>query len=182
MKTLLVMVAVTALAAPVWAINKCTAPDGKVSFQDGPCDAAVKAEVIKGRGGNNIAAQAPTPTQPRIEPNLKLDGPKEAGPLLAFYRQWGDNEKLLASTPRIALAGPVGTMQKLLRDVEAYEAPSCLVVAKKELAGLISANTDATIQFMQKQEVSNMAYQLVHRPKMVRAFEGAVETARCIPS
>jgi hypothetical protein len=23
--------------APVWAVNKCTGPDGKVSFQDGPC-------------------------------------------------------------------------------------------------------------------------------------------------
>ena len=24
-------------AAPVWAINKCKGPDGKVTFQDAPC-------------------------------------------------------------------------------------------------------------------------------------------------
>lgn len=29
--------AALALAAPVWAVNKCKGPDGKVSFQDSPC-------------------------------------------------------------------------------------------------------------------------------------------------
>lgn len=169
------------LCAPAWAINKCTGPDGKVAFQDAPCAVTSKAETIKTHGGNTVAAQGRSTARPRVESNLKLEGPKEAAPLLAFYRQWSDNEKLLESTARIALAGPVGAMQKLLREVENYQPPACLTDAKKELASLISANTDATIQFMQKQEVSNMAYQWVLRPKMVKAFEGAVETARCEP-
>lgn len=25
-------------AAPVWAVNKCTGPDGKIAFQDAPCE------------------------------------------------------------------------------------------------------------------------------------------------
>lgn len=28
------------LASPAWAVNKCTGADGKVSFQDAPCDGA----------------------------------------------------------------------------------------------------------------------------------------------
>jgi hypothetical protein len=177
---LVALVIATAAAAPAWAVNKCTEPDGKVSFQDAPCAATSKAETLKTRSGNTVAPQGGALTTPKVEPNLKLEGPKEAAPLLAFYRQWIDNEKLLESTARIALAGPVATMQKLLRDVEAYQAQPCLTDAKKELAGLISSNTEATIQFMQKQEVSNMAYQWVHRPKMISAFERAVATARCV--
>jgi len=42
-KTLLAA-ALLALAAPAWAMNKCTGPDGKVSFQDAPCESAHKAE------------------------------------------------------------------------------------------------------------------------------------------
>lgn len=181
MNLLIAAALLSALCAPAWAINKCTGADGKVAFQDAPCANTAKAETIKARGGNTVAAQGGSTARPRVEANLKLEGTKEAAQLLAFYRQWSDNEKLLESTARIALAGPVGAMQKLLRDVEGYQAPACLADAKKALAALISANTDATIQFMQKQEVSNMAYQWVLRPKMVRAFEGAVETARCEP-
>lgn len=35
-------------AAPAWAINKCTGPDGSVAFQDAPCAAtAKKSESVK---------------------------------------------------------------------------------------------------------------------------------------
>jgi len=43
-KTLIAAAALLAFAAPAWALNKCTGPDGKVSFQDAPCEAAHKAE------------------------------------------------------------------------------------------------------------------------------------------
>jgi hypothetical protein len=50
-----------ALCAPVWAINKCTGPDGRVVYQDAPC--AGKGEVLDvkpaaGRGAANIDAPA----------------------------------------------------------------------------------------------------------------------------
>ena len=34
-------------ASPSWAINKCTAPDGKVSYQEAPCNAAQGAAELK---------------------------------------------------------------------------------------------------------------------------------------
>ncbi len=43
MKQIVFLAAVLLAASPVWAVNKCTGPDGKVSFQDAPC--------ANGRGG-----------------------------------------------------------------------------------------------------------------------------------
>lgn len=56
-----------ALAAPAWAINKCTGPDGKVSFQDAPCAGAGKGEKIEVRlssSGIGTAAAAPAAATP----------------------------------------------------------------------------------------------------------------------
>lgn len=44
---------------PVWAINKCKGPDGKVSFQDAPCAGqGEKMQVRPASGHANPAAQA----------------------------------------------------------------------------------------------------------------------------
>lgn len=47
MKFLLVATALAALSAPAWAINKCTAPDGKVVYQEIPCEAKSQAAEVK---------------------------------------------------------------------------------------------------------------------------------------
>ncbi|MBX9836009.1 MAG: DUF4124 domain-containing protein [Burkholderiaceae bacterium] len=43
------------LAAPAWAINKCTGTDGKVSFQDAPC-ADGKGEALRIRPASGAAS------------------------------------------------------------------------------------------------------------------------------
>lgn len=35
--------AIVLLHSQAWAVNKCTGPDGKVSFQDAPCDLSAKS-------------------------------------------------------------------------------------------------------------------------------------------
>lgn len=49
MKRLLTSIALAALlsAGPSWAINKCTAPDGKVTYQESPCNAVQGASELK---------------------------------------------------------------------------------------------------------------------------------------
>ena len=54
MKILILASALLAFTVPVWAINKCTAPDGKVSFQDAPC--AGKGETLNVRPATGHAA------------------------------------------------------------------------------------------------------------------------------
>lgn len=62
MKTLAVLIATTALAAPAWAVNKCTGPDGKVVFQDAPC--AGKGERIDVRPASGASSVVPRPAAP----------------------------------------------------------------------------------------------------------------------
>ena len=57
------------VAAPAWAINKCTSPDGKVSYQEQPCVGQGGELKIKPQG--NPAPTAPAekkPTAPVIAP------------------------------------------------------------------------------------------------------------------
>lgn len=66
-RQLFMATACLALAAPVWAINKCTGPDGKVSFQDAPCAGNGKGEKVEVRlssSGIGTAAAAPAAASP----------------------------------------------------------------------------------------------------------------------
>lgn len=47
-----------AICAPSWAINKCTGADGKVAFQDAPCNGG-KAEALTVRPAGGDAGTAP---------------------------------------------------------------------------------------------------------------------------
>lgn len=51
---------VALLAAPAWAVNKCTGPDGKVSFQDAPCH---KGETV----GQELARKQALKEQAAVE-------------------------------------------------------------------------------------------------------------------
>ena len=47
-KKICLFVAIVLLHASAWAVNKCTEPDGQVSFQDAPCSLSTKtAEKLK---------------------------------------------------------------------------------------------------------------------------------------
>lgn len=71
MKLLLIAAALAALSAPAWAINKCSAPDGKVVYQDGACmGAGVMLKVYPGSGNASAAAQGEA--QARVE-RMKRD-------------------------------------------------------------------------------------------------------------
>jgi hypothetical protein len=59
MKLLLIAAALSALCAPVWAVNKCKGPDGKVVYQDQPCDNAEKVN-LGGAGQGDPNSQTAT--------------------------------------------------------------------------------------------------------------------------
>jgi hypothetical protein len=43
----IVLVATSLIALPTWAVNKCTSSDGKIVFQDAPCQSSTKSETLK---------------------------------------------------------------------------------------------------------------------------------------
>lgn len=157
------------------AVNKCVTPQGKVVFQDSPCDVSSKtSEKVK------IWSQHADPSAGKnVEPNTNLEGPPQAKPLLALYRRWADAEKLALSTGRIALAGPVATMQAIQREAEAMTPPTCLAESHKLLVSLAKKSTEGLIKFMGKDELGGMVYNVVERRNMVPAFEQSITKARC---
>lgn len=72
-----------ALAAPAWAINKCTGPDGKVSFQDAPCTGGGKGEKVEVRlssSGIGTAAPAASAAAPAASPASGASAAAPAAP------------------------------------------------------------------------------------------------------
>jgi hypothetical protein len=61
-------VAVVLLQAPAWAVNKCTGPGGKVSFQDAPCTGQGDKITVKPAAG--FVAPTDATTQTRTQANL----------------------------------------------------------------------------------------------------------------
>ena len=172
-----------ACAGPTWAINKCTGKDGKVVYSDAPCqNTASSTEQVKTWGAGQAAPSATGTTSAgfkRVDPNGNLQGPEEAKPMLAVYRRWVDAERLANSTARIALAGPVASLQAVQREAESLSAPACLADAKRALVELTTQSTTALIEFMRKNELQSMVYTLSDRGSLVRTFEGEIERANC---
>jgi hypothetical protein len=171
------------LGAPALAINKCTGKDGKIVYQDAACGNAVsKSEGVKDWGGNSpgsYSGRSRSSDAPAVEANIALDGPPEAAPLLSIYRRWIDAEKLAMKTARIALAGPAATMQAIQRESEAVKVAECMKEARAVLLDLSHKSTAALVQFMGKDELTGMVYQLIDRDKLIRSFEAEVARARC---
>lgn len=66
-------VLLAALGAPAWAINKCTGPEGNVTFQDAPCSGKGEKMNVRPASGDVAAPQAiaspavNAPDKPRTE-------------------------------------------------------------------------------------------------------------------
>ena len=155
-----------------FAINKCTGPDGRTTYQDGPCPS----------GGTTIKPVVPqTSGGGSREPNPALQGPPEAAPLLALYKRWIDAEKLASATGRIAMAQPVAALQSLARESVGTNVPPCMRPAQSALTSLIKGSAEAMLKFMGKEELRTMVYTYVDRKRMVAQFEDAVGAAKCSP-
>jgi hypothetical protein len=93
------------LCAPVWAINKCTAPDGKVSFQDAPCNVGTGGHIdVRPASGS-----APPPAGDSIAPGAGTPHRTEAQRLEGVlaksqaYRRRVELESLLVPNAQAAL-------------------------------------------------------------------------------
>lgn len=164
------------IAQDAEAVNKCTGKDGAIVYQDAPCaNTAAVGERVKTWSNS----PGPYTGVRNPEPDTKLAGPPQAGPLLTLYRRWIDAERLALATGRIALPGPVAALQALQREAESTNAPECLADAKAALVKLTAASTNTLIQFMHRSEVAGMVYQFLDRPKLIDAFEQSISSARC---
>lgn len=84
----------------------------------------------------------------------KAEIEKSFGEMRALFGRWADAEKLASSAPRVALAGPVASLQEIKRQVAALTVAPCLVEAKQALETGMSYRVDAYIAFMQQSSIS----------------------------
>ena len=74
--------------------------------------------------------------------------------LLTFSNRWGDASRLASSTSRIALSGPVATLQQLQREPGEIPVPKCLEQGRKHLAEAIRLEVESFLTFMSDTETS----------------------------
>lgn len=177
-------------AAPAWALNKCTDSAGKVTYQADPCPRSDTSANVKiwgeakpltpyRPGSMPLIPDPPKQVAPPVVPNASLSGPPQAARLISIYQRWIDLDTLARSTARIALAGPVGKMQDLLREARETPVKPCAQQAKTALVTLISGNTDAMLAFMRDNAIGSSLYDAAYRDEQVKAFEGAVGSMNC---
>ncbi len=171
--------AVFFISAPAWAMNKCTDSAGHVTYQVEACPKNDKATDVKIWGNAKPKPYIAPKGLPVVTPDANIQAPAQAKPLLALYSRWIDIDTLARSTGRIALAGPVGKMQDLLREAKAVQVADCAQDAKKALVALISSDTDAMIAFMQEDEVSSTIYNIALRGDQIKAFESQARMMLC---
>lgn len=61
------------MAAPAWAVNKCTGADGKAVFQDAPC--AGKGEALDVRPASGHAGRVPSPLPTPVQTQATAPAP-----------------------------------------------------------------------------------------------------------
>lgn len=160
-------------------MNKCTDAAGKVTYQLDMCPKNAKTAEVKIWGNAMPKPYTPSKRLPVVIPDAKIQAPEEASPLLAIYSRWIDLDTLARSTARIALSGPVGKMQDLLREAQSVQVANCAQDAKQALVKLISGDTDAMIAFMQKDELSSQVYDIALRGDQIKAFESQARMMLC---
>lgn len=97
-----------------------------------------------GAGFGATPTPEPTPTEiPCIEQSADL-----VTSIDSIMERWEDADELAAGTARIALSGPVGTLQEVRREVTALAAPPCSESIKESLAVYMDTQIDSYLSFM----------------------------------
>lgn len=123
------------LAAPVWAINKCTGTDGKVSFQDAPCASGTgeKVEVrLSSSGVDTAAADRPAPAASAASATAAAS--RKEGAFGPSWRRKTDLEQRLIREARSDLQTHQQRCEADLRDLSTNrtQARTATSVAKSE--------------------------------------------------
>ncbi|MEO7159057.1 MAG: hypothetical protein ABIX00_00840 [Polaromonas sp.] len=87
MKLLLIAAALSALCAPAWAVNKCTGPDGKVTYQDAPCTNKGGAIEVRPASGHAPATPAPLAVGAQAAPKKQTEADRLNASTAASQRE-----------------------------------------------------------------------------------------------
>lgn len=155
-RSLITAAVLAALCTPVWAINKCTGPDGKVAFQDAPCAGKGEALVVKPASGRGVAAAA----------QAAAPAPGAPSPVPATQP--------MTEAQRIDAQVVASQRERHLRDIETLFVPQAVAAVDMHRRGCEQEQKDLAAG--QYRYVQNL-YGKTHAAQM--ASEMAAASARC---
>jgi hypothetical protein len=95
MKKIAAIALLAVCAGQAWAVNKCTLPDGRITFQDAPCAGSATGELIKIRPASGYVSAPPEAPQPAATsgtPNANTETPKPKNQLQKMQEQLANSQ------------------------------------------------------------------------------------------
>jgi hypothetical protein len=102
--------------------------------------------------------------------------------LEAIAARLADADKLAAHTPRVGLAGPLGELQRIARDVRTTEVPQCLAGARLMLASEADLHVESFMAFLEEKDSLLVVSPQVTAKRYHGFYEAEAERVRkCAP-
>lgn len=92
-----------------------------------------------------------------------------------------DASELAKSSSRIALAGPVASLQQIKRDLPAVVVPKCMENVKKNIVAAMEHHIQLFLSFMQSDERSSAHYATLYAEHMAMAASEVNYIRKCAP-
>lgn len=98
-----------------------------------------------------------------------------------IHARFTDTKRIAEATSRIALSGPVASLQALSREAKALDLPPCLADARTSLALAIDQSVDGSLMFMtnDKDQEPVMVAKFVSSDNTTKMYERKL--AACLP-
>lgn len=113
-------IAGAAFAAPAWAINKCTQPDGSVTFQDAPCAGKGEALTVRPASGRARAIEPVTAAEGAPAPGRKTEAQRIEEQVAASQQERRLKELVVRLVPD-AEAAIYRSREQCARDLKALQ-------------------------------------------------------------
>lgn len=147
------------------AVYKCTMPDGKVVYNQTPCQDSSENKELKiqkaSPAGSGSSYEMYTNLPALDEAKIKLSAkrqmeiihkgdanPSDLKALLDAKKRFDDAHELATRTPRISLAGPITRMQDVRQTAERQPVAGCYQKAQEALVKWMNTLLDKMTGFM----------------------------------
>lgn len=157
-------------------VNSDTSPP--VTPSKTPAELRAEAEVARQL---QVAQQQEDFNRSQQESAAKSAYDKAVAALSDIHARYADAKRIASATSRIALSGPVASLQSLSREAKALDLPPCLADARASLALSIDQSVDGSLMFManEKWNEATMLAKFASSEETLKMYERKI--AACIP-
>jgi hypothetical protein len=143
-------------------------------------DAELRAEAEVARQ-KQVAQQQEEFNRAQADAEAKSAYDRAVASLNDIHARFTDTKRIAGATSRIALSGPVASLQALSREAKALDLPPCLADARESLALAIDQSVEGSLMFMtnEKGQEPVMVAMFVSSDNTTKMYERKM--AACLP-